>query len=375
MGRALLAPEGFHAGLHDRARLHGAIKPEFDKRNVKIIGLSVDPVDKHAKWAKDIEETQGYAPNFPMIGDPELKIAKAYGMLPAEIAGSADGRTAADNQTVRNVYVIGPDKKIKLVIFYPDDHGAQLRRGAARHRLAAADRQAQGGDAGELEARRGRDHRRLGLRRGREEELSAGLEVAQALHPHRPATEVRPESGRWAGRARPLRRASRPHVGTPARCFCGLFAAHFRCFTRHARETLPVLLVNNRGAAHMRRTGAVRGGPRPHFLVRRLSFGSSALSQDLSRLGRAWARSWPVYLRTSKERPLTMRINGTVKFFNGAKGFGFITPEDGSKDVFVHATALEAAGIRSLNEGDKVSFTLEDDRKGRGKQAGQIQKA
>jgi alkyl hydroperoxide reductase subunit AhpC len=95
------------------------IKPEFDKRNVKIIGLSVDPVDRHAGWAKDIEETQGAAPNYPMIGDPELKIAKAYGMLPAGAGTTSDGRTAADNATVRNVYVIGPDKKIKLVISYP----------------------------------------------------------------------------------------------------------------------------------------------------------------------------------------------------------------------------------------------------------------
>jgi alkyl hydroperoxide reductase subunit AhpC len=95
------------------------INPEFQKRNVKIIGLSVDPVDKHSKWADDIKETQGFAPNYPMIGDPELKIAKSYGMLPAEVTGSADGRTAADNQTVRNVFVIGPDKKIKLVLVYP----------------------------------------------------------------------------------------------------------------------------------------------------------------------------------------------------------------------------------------------------------------
>src|SRR5919112_1978003 len=95
------------------------IKPEFDKRNVKIIGLSVDPVDRHAGWAKDIEETQGAAPNYPMIGDPELKIAKLYGMLPAAAGTTSEGRTPADNQTVRNVYVIGPDKKIKLVISYP----------------------------------------------------------------------------------------------------------------------------------------------------------------------------------------------------------------------------------------------------------------
>jgi alkyl hydroperoxide reductase subunit AhpC len=95
------------------------LKPDFDKRNVKIIGLSVDPVDKHKGWAKDIEETQGTAPNFPMIGDPDLSISKAYGMLPASAGTTSEGRTAADNQTVRNVYVIGPDKKIKLVISYP----------------------------------------------------------------------------------------------------------------------------------------------------------------------------------------------------------------------------------------------------------------
>jgi alkyl hydroperoxide reductase subunit AhpC len=95
------------------------LKPEFDKRNVKIIGLSVDPVDNHAKWAKDIEETQGTAPNYPMIGDPELKVAKAYNMLPADAGTTSDGRTAADNATVRTVYVIGPDKKIKLMLIYP----------------------------------------------------------------------------------------------------------------------------------------------------------------------------------------------------------------------------------------------------------------
>ncbi len=95
------------------------IKPEFDKRGVKIIGLSVDRVDHHAKWAEDIEETQGFAPNFPMIGDPELLVAKAYGMLPASAAGESGSRTAADNQTVRNVFVIGPDKKIKLILVYP----------------------------------------------------------------------------------------------------------------------------------------------------------------------------------------------------------------------------------------------------------------
>ena len=95
------------------------IKPEFDKRNVKIIGLSVDPVDRHEAWAKDIEETQGAAPNYPLIGDPYLTVAKLYGMLGAEIPGDAKARTPADNQTVRNVFVIGPDKKVKLMLAYP----------------------------------------------------------------------------------------------------------------------------------------------------------------------------------------------------------------------------------------------------------------
>jgi alkyl hydroperoxide reductase subunit AhpC len=95
------------------------LKPEFDKRNVKIIGLSVDPVDKHSGWAKDIAETQGTAVNFPMIGDNDYKVSKLYNMLPAEVDGDAAKRTAADNQTVRNVFVIGPDKKIKLILVYP----------------------------------------------------------------------------------------------------------------------------------------------------------------------------------------------------------------------------------------------------------------
>jgi alkyl hydroperoxide reductase subunit AhpC len=95
------------------------LKPEFDRRNVKVIGLSVDPVENHTKWAIDIEETQGAAPNYPMIGDTDLRISKLYGMLPASASGDASARTPADNQTVRNVFVIGPDKKIKLLIIYP----------------------------------------------------------------------------------------------------------------------------------------------------------------------------------------------------------------------------------------------------------------
>jgi alkyl hydroperoxide reductase subunit AhpC len=95
------------------------LKPEFDQRNTKVIGLSVDSVDSHVRWSRDIQETQGYAPNYPMIGDTDLQVAKAWGMLPAALEGSADKRTAADNQTVRSVFVIGPDKKIKLTIAYP----------------------------------------------------------------------------------------------------------------------------------------------------------------------------------------------------------------------------------------------------------------
>ena len=95
------------------------LKPEFDKRNTKIIGLSVDPVDRHSEWAKDIEETQGAKPNFPMIGDTDLSISKAWGMLPGNAGDTSEGRTPALNQTVRNVYIIGPDKQIKLMIAYP----------------------------------------------------------------------------------------------------------------------------------------------------------------------------------------------------------------------------------------------------------------
>jgi alkyl hydroperoxide reductase subunit AhpC len=95
------------------------LKPEFDKRGVKVIGLSVDPVANHAGWSKDIAETQGTAPNFPMIADTDLKVSKLYGMLPADTEGSSEGRTAANNATVRNVFVIGPDKTIKLILVYP----------------------------------------------------------------------------------------------------------------------------------------------------------------------------------------------------------------------------------------------------------------
>jgi thioredoxin-dependent peroxiredoxin len=96
-----------------------SIKPEFDRRNVKIVGLSVDPVGKHADWAADIEDTQGHAPNYPIIGDADFNVSKLYGMLPPDTSGDPGDRTPADNQTVRNVFVVGPDKKVKLILVYP----------------------------------------------------------------------------------------------------------------------------------------------------------------------------------------------------------------------------------------------------------------
>jgi alkyl hydroperoxide reductase subunit AhpC len=131
------------------------IKGEFDKRNVKVIGLSVDPLDRHEGWSKDIAETQGHAPNFPMIADSDLKVAKLYGMLPAGAGDSCEGRTPADNATVRNVYVIGPDKKIKLLISYPMSTGRNFDEVlrvidsvqlTAKHKVATPANWTQGGD-------------------------------------------------------------------------------------------------------------------------------------------------------------------------------------------------------------------------------------
>ncbi len=159
-------------------------KPEFDRRGVKIIGLSVDPVELHKKWSDDIKETQGAAPNYPMIGDPDLKISKLYGMLPASTSGTSEGRTPADNQTVRNVFVIGPDKKIKLVLMYPMTTGRNFDEVLRVIDSHAAHRQAPGGDAGELEAGRRGDHRGLSVRRRGEEDLPTRLEGAEALYSH-----------------------------------------------------------------------------------------------------------------------------------------------------------------------------------------------
>ena len=131
------------------------IKPEFDKRNVKIIGLSVDSTGDHERWADDIRETQGTAPNYPIIADADFKVAKLYGMLPASTSGDAKTRTPADNQTVRNVFVIGPDKKIKLILVYPMTTGRNFdevlrvidsMQLTARHRVATPVNWKQGDD-------------------------------------------------------------------------------------------------------------------------------------------------------------------------------------------------------------------------------------
>ena len=166
------------------------IKPEFDRRNVKIIGISVDSTGDHEGWARDIEETQGTAPNYPIIGDADFEVSKLYGMLPAEIGGEAADRTAADNQTVRNVFVIGPDKKVKLVLVYPMTTGRNFDEVlrvidslqlTAKHRVV---------DARELAAGRQGDHRRLRLERRGEGDLAGRLGGAQAVHPDRRPARV-----------------------------------------------------------------------------------------------------------------------------------------------------------------------------------------
>ena len=131
------------------------LKPEFDKRGVKVIGLSVDPVDNHAKWSADIAETQGMAPNYPMIGDTDLKVSKLYGMLPADTSGTSEGRTPANNATVRNVFIISPDKRIQLMIAYPMTTGRNFdeiirvidsMQLTAKHKVATPSDWKQGGD-------------------------------------------------------------------------------------------------------------------------------------------------------------------------------------------------------------------------------------
>ena len=166
------------------------LQPEFEKRNCKIIGLSVDPVSSHSKWAADIEETQGHKVNYPMIGDPELKIAKLYDMLPADAGDTSEGRTAATNATVRTVFVIGPDKKIKLMLSYPMSTGRNFDEVLRVRRFHAAHGQAQSGHAGELEAGRGRDHSAGGFGGRGQAEVSRRLEIAPALSADRSPAEV-----------------------------------------------------------------------------------------------------------------------------------------------------------------------------------------
>jgi alkyl hydroperoxide reductase subunit AhpC len=131
------------------------LKPEFDRRNTKLLSISVDSVDTHVTWSQDIKETQGHAPNYPMIGDTDLKVSKLYGMLPADLTGTAEGRTAADNMTVRNVFIIGPDKKVKLIIVYPMTTGRNFDEVlrvldslqlTATHKVATPANWKQGGD-------------------------------------------------------------------------------------------------------------------------------------------------------------------------------------------------------------------------------------
>ena len=149
------------------------LKPEFERRNCKIIGLSGDPVSDHTAWAKDIQETQGHAPNYPIIGDADLTVAKLYDMLPAsETPGK---RTAADNQTVRSVFLIGPDKKVKAMLVYPMSTRPQLRRSAAPARFDTGYRQARGRNASQLEAGSGCHYPHVGLGRRRQEEIPSGF--------------------------------------------------------------------------------------------------------------------------------------------------------------------------------------------------------
>ena len=162
----------------------------FAERNTKILGLSVDPVGNHREWFKDIEETQGHAVTYPLVGDPELEVAKLYDMLPEGAGDTSEGRTAADNATVRSVFVIGPDKKIKAMLTYPMSTGRNFRRGAAPSGFDPAHGEALGGDAGQLAGRRRLHHPAGDLRRGRQGEIPRRLGRAETLSPHRAAAAL-----------------------------------------------------------------------------------------------------------------------------------------------------------------------------------------
>ena len=204
-----------------------SIKPEFDRRDVKIIGLSVDPTGTHEGWVRDIEETQGHAPNYPIIGDSDFTISKLYGMLGADVSGDPGDRTAADNQTVRNVFVDRPRQEDQAGPRLPDDDGAQLRRGAPRDRLAPADRRPQGLDAGQLAARGGRDHRRLGLERPGD--ARSGRTAGRS--PSRTSASSPRLRPAWAT-APPRSSGLRPRPGAPA----GPGAALVSVSVRHSRH-------------------------------------------------------------------------------------------------------------------------------------------
>ena len=185
------------------------IKPEFDRRNVKIIGLSVDPAGKHEQWARDIEETQGTAPNYPIIADSDFNVSKLYGMLPASTSGDPANRTPADNQTVRNVFVIGPDKKVKLILVYPMTTGRNFDEVlrvidslqlTAKHRVATPVNWKSGDDviiAGSVSDDEAKT-------------ISGGLEGAPSLHPHRAPAEL---TTGHPGRIRRLSRVRQPRRG------------------------------------------------------------------------------------------------------------------------------------------------------------------
>ncbi|MFO1186192.1 MAG: redoxin domain-containing protein [Alphaproteobacteria bacterium] len=155
-------PKDFTPVCTTELGMMAALEPQFAKRNCRIIGLSVDPVDSHIRWKADIAETQGHAVDYPLIADPDLKVAKLYGMLPAEAVPGA--RTAADNQTVRTVMIIGPDKKIKALLIYPMTSGRNFNE-VLRFLDSAAHRQAQCGNASELDTGRGCHHTAQRFRR------------------------------------------------------------------------------------------------------------------------------------------------------------------------------------------------------------------
>ena len=174
LGDPVLHPKDFTPVCTTELGYMAKIEPEFAKRNAKLVGLSVDPVDSHSRWLTDIEETQGAKVDYPIIGDSDLAVSKLYDMLPAEEPGTSEGRTPATNQTVRTVFVVGPDKKIKLMLSYPMTTGRNFDEILRVIDFDAAHSQAQGCDARELEARRGRHHRRVGNRRRRQELFPSG---------------------------------------------------------------------------------------------------------------------------------------------------------------------------------------------------------